>query len=40
LTRDLLTIQPRLCAVLEGGYDLGAIARSSVQTLETLLGAP
>ncbi|HEX4456993.1 MAG TPA: histone deacetylase [Polyangia bacterium] len=40
LTRDLLTIQPRLCAILEGGYDLGATARSSVQTVKTLLGAP
>ena len=27
-------------AILEGGYDLGAIARSSVRTLQTLLGAP
>lgn len=39
MTRDLLSIQPRLCAVLEGGYDLGAIARSSVRVVQTLLGA-
>src|SRR6202012_395000 len=38
LTRDLLALQPRLCVVLEGGYDLGAIARSSVRVVQTLLG--
>jgi acetoin utilization deacetylase AcuC-like enzyme len=38
LTRDLGTITPRLIVVLEGGYDLDAIARSSVRVLQTLLG--
>ena len=38
VTRDLLRIQPRLVLVLEGGYDLGAIARSSVRVLKTMLG--
>ncbi len=38
LTRDLLAITPRVTAVLEGGYDLDAIARSSVRVLQTLLG--
>jgi acetoin utilization deacetylase AcuC-like enzyme len=38
LTRDLQALQPRLCVVLEGGYDLGAIARSSVRVVQTLLG--
>ncbi len=39
VTRHLLTISPRVVMVLEGGYDLGAIARSSVRVVETLLGA-
>jgi acetoin utilization deacetylase AcuC-like enzyme len=38
LTRDLGAISPRRVVVLEGGYDLGAIARSSVRVLQTLLG--
>jgi acetoin utilization deacetylase AcuC-like enzyme len=37
-TRILRTIQPRLVLTLEGGYDLSAIARSSVRVLETLVG--
>jgi acetoin utilization deacetylase AcuC-like enzyme len=40
LTRDLLSLQPRLAVILEGGYDLGALARSSARVVETLLGAP
>jgi acetoin utilization deacetylase AcuC-like enzyme len=40
VTRHLLSVSPRVVMVLEGGYDLGAIARSSVRVLETLLGAP
>jgi acetoin utilization deacetylase AcuC-like enzyme len=39
VTRDLLGIQPRMAVILEGGYDLDAIARSSVRVVETLLGA-
>ncbi len=38
LTRDLQSIQPRVIVVLEGGYDLEALARSSARVLETLLG--
>jgi acetoin utilization deacetylase AcuC-like enzyme len=38
--RKLLAVQPRLAVVLEGGYDLGAIARSSVRVMKTLLGDP
>jgi acetoin utilization deacetylase AcuC-like enzyme len=38
VTRDLLAIQPRVAAILEGGYDLSAIARSAVRVVETLLG--
>jgi acetoin utilization deacetylase AcuC-like enzyme len=38
LTRDLQTVTPRLCLMLEGGYDLGAIARTSVRVVQTLLG--
>jgi acetoin utilization deacetylase AcuC-like enzyme len=38
VTRRLLELQPRLAVVLEGGYDLGALARSSVRVMETLLG--
>jgi acetoin utilization deacetylase AcuC-like enzyme len=36
--RQLLAVQPRLALVLEGGYHLGAIARSSVRVMRTLLG--
>jgi acetoin utilization deacetylase AcuC-like enzyme len=39
VTRHLLEVQPRLAAVLEGGYDLGAIARSAVSVLGVLRGA-
>jgi acetoin utilization deacetylase AcuC-like enzyme len=38
LTRDLLGLCPRLAVVLEGGYNLDALARSSIRVLETLLG--
>jgi acetoin utilization deacetylase AcuC-like enzyme len=38
LTRDLLAVQPRLVAMLEGGYDLGALGRSSVHMVAALLG--
>jgi acetoin utilization deacetylase AcuC-like enzyme len=38
VTRDLLGIQPRVAAILEGGYDLDALARSSVRVVRTLLG--
>ena len=38
--RHLLSVQPRLMMVLEGGYDLGAIARSTVRCAKTLLGDP
>jgi acetoin utilization deacetylase AcuC-like enzyme len=38
VTRDLRGIQSRLAVILEGGYDLDAIARSSVRVVETLLG--
>jgi acetoin utilization deacetylase AcuC-like enzyme len=38
LTRDLLSLQRRVCVVLEGGYDLEAIARSSLRVVQTLLG--
>ncbi|HET6406024.1 MAG TPA: histone deacetylase, partial [Candidatus Thermoplasmatota archaeon] len=33
-------IQPRIAAVLEGGYDLDAVARCSVATAAALLGEP
>jgi acetoin utilization deacetylase AcuC-like enzyme len=36
--RHLLSVQPRVALVLEGGYDLGALARSSVRVVRTLLG--
>jgi acetoin utilization deacetylase AcuC-like enzyme len=36
--RDLLGLQSRAVVVLEGGYDLSAIARSSVRVVKTLLG--
>ena len=38
LTRDMLALCPRVAVVLEGGYDLDALASSSVRVLETLLG--
>jgi acetoin utilization deacetylase AcuC-like enzyme len=38
--RKLIAIQPRIALVLEGGYDLGALARSSVRVVRTLLGDP
>ncbi len=38
LTRDMLALCPRVAVVLEGGYDLDAIARSSVRVVQTLLG--
>jgi acetoin utilization deacetylase AcuC-like enzyme len=37
VTRHLMSVQPRLAMVLEGGYDLGAIARSSVATLQAMI---
>jgi acetoin utilization deacetylase AcuC-like enzyme len=40
LTRDMLGLCPRVAAVLEGGYDLDALASSSVRVLQTLLGDP
>jgi acetoin utilization deacetylase AcuC-like enzyme len=40
VTRHLLSVQPKLAVVLEGGYDLDAIARSSVRVVKTLLGDP
>jgi acetoin utilization deacetylase AcuC-like enzyme len=36
--RQLTAIQPRIAIVLEGGYNLDAIARSSVRVVKTLLG--
>lgn len=39
LTRDLLTLCPRLVLLLEGGYALPALERSTVRVVETLLGA-
>jgi acetoin utilization deacetylase AcuC-like enzyme len=38
LTRDMLAICPRVAVVLEGGYDLDALASSSVRVVQTLLG--
>jgi acetoin utilization deacetylase AcuC-like enzyme len=38
LTRDMLALCPRTAVILEGGYDLDAIASSSVRVLQTLLG--
>ena len=38
LTRDLQSLQPKLVVVLEGGYHLEALARSSARVVETLLG--
>lgn len=38
LTRMLLSVQPRLAAVLEGGYNLDALGKSVVAMMETLLG--
>ena len=38
LTRDMLALCPRVAVVLEGGYDLDALARSSVRVVQTLLG--
>jgi acetoin utilization deacetylase AcuC-like enzyme len=40
VTRHLLSVQPKVAMVLEGGYDEGALARSSVRVLKTLLGDP
>jgi acetoin utilization deacetylase AcuC-like enzyme len=40
LTGRLQRVQPKLLMVLEGGYDLSAIARSSVRVVETLLSGP
>jgi acetoin utilization deacetylase AcuC-like enzyme len=37
VTRDLQGIQPKMAVILEGGYDLDAIARSAVRVVETLL---
>jgi acetoin utilization deacetylase AcuC-like enzyme len=39
MTRELLDIQPRLALVLEGGYDLPALARSAALVVETLIDA-
>jgi acetoin utilization deacetylase AcuC-like enzyme len=38
LTRDMLALCPRVAVVLEGGYDLEALASSSVRVVQTLLG--
>jgi acetoin utilization deacetylase AcuC-like enzyme len=38
VTRGLLQVQPRVAVILEGGYDLAAIARSAVRVVQTLLG--
>jgi acetoin utilization deacetylase AcuC-like enzyme len=38
LTRDMMALCPRVAIVLEGGYDLDALARSSVRVVQTLLG--
>jgi acetoin utilization deacetylase AcuC-like enzyme len=38
--RQLLKVQPRIVLVLEGGYDLPAIGRSTVRCAKTLLGDP
>ncbi|HEX9104768.1 MAG TPA: histone deacetylase, partial [Polyangia bacterium] len=38
LTRDMLALCPRVAVVLEGGYNLDALASSSVRVVETLLG--
>ncbi len=38
LTRDMLELCPRVAVVLEGGYDLDALASSSVRVVQTLLG--
>ena len=38
LTRDMLALCPRVAVVLEGGYDLDALASSSVRVVQTLLG--
>ena len=38
LTRDLQALQPKVVVVLEGGYELEALARSSARVVETLLG--
>jgi acetoin utilization deacetylase AcuC-like enzyme len=38
MTRHLMSITPKVACVLEGGYDLDAIATSSLRVLETLLG--
>jgi acetoin utilization deacetylase AcuC-like enzyme len=35
-----MSLCPRVAVVLEGGYDLRAIARSSVRVVKTLLGDP
>jgi acetoin utilization deacetylase AcuC-like enzyme len=40
LTEELYRIQPRLVFILEGGYHLGALARSTVQVVEVLLQLP
>ena len=36
--RELRQVQPKMAAILEGGYDLDAIARCSVRVVQTLLG--
>ncbi len=38
LTRDMLALCPRVAVVLEGGYDLDALASCSVRVVQTLLG--
>ncbi|MDB4968199.1 MAG: Histone deacetylase [Myxococcales bacterium] len=38
MTRDMLALCPRVAVVLEGGYDLDALGRSSLRVLETLVG--
>ena len=38
MTRHLLSVTPKVACVLEGGYDLDAIAVSSLRVLEALMG--
>jgi acetoin utilization deacetylase AcuC-like enzyme len=37
VTQHLMSVQPKLAMVLEGGYDLGASARSSVAVLQAMV---
>ena len=40
LTHSLMSICPRVCVVLEGGYCLASLAEGAAVTLRTLLGHP